>query len=63
MTFRWELGKATPAAHETGIKLEKQFYVLVVINTRSVRLVSFPGSLCAVLQAMKSWVGPGTRLV
>ena len=30
-TFRWKLGRTTPAAHETGIKLEKQFYVLVVI--------------------------------
>ena len=36
ITFRWELGRATLAVHETGIKLEKQFYVLVVIN--SVRL-------------------------
>ena len=34
------------AAHETGIKLEKQFYVLVVIN--SVRLALFPGFPCAV---------------
>ena len=30
-TSRRDLGRATTAAHETGIKLEKQFYVLVVI--------------------------------
>ena len=41
------------------LKLEKQFYVLVVIN--SVRLASFPGSLHTVLQAMESWAGPGNE--